>query len=188
MQLVNLIEEDFVNYKEPGMFLGFCFCSGKCNEDAGRVVCQNYGLYHTGLVNISVEEIIERYKSNPITKCLILGGLEPFDSFYDLVELCSKWKEAFADPNYLYNTDNKIIIYTGYYPFEIVDRLHELAMVCGGIEVIIKFGRYIPGHKPHYDPVLGVNLASDNQYADHLQRMAYLYEGYDKTHYEVHYL
>ena len=31
--------------------------------------------------------------------------------------------------------------------------------------VIIKFGRFIPNQKPHFDEVLGVELASPNQYA-----------------------
>ena len=31
--------------------------------------------------------------------------------------------------------------------------------------IIIKYGRYRPNQKPHYDEVLGVNLISDNQYA-----------------------
>jgi hypothetical protein len=31
--------------------------------------------------------------------------------------------------------------------------------------IIVKFGRYIPDNKPHFDEVLGVNLASPNQYA-----------------------
>ena len=31
--------------------------------------------------------------------------------------------------------------------------------------IIIKFGRFIPNQQSHYDEVLGINLASDNQYA-----------------------
>ena len=31
--------------------------------------------------------------------------------------------------------------------------------------IIIKFGRYIPNQGTHFDKVLGVKLASDNQYA-----------------------
>ena len=31
--------------------------------------------------------------------------------------------------------------------------------------IIIKFGRFIPNDKPHRDTILGVNLASSNQYA-----------------------
>ena len=31
--------------------------------------------------------------------------------------------------------------------------------------IIVKFGRYVPNQLPHYDNVLGIKLASDNQYA-----------------------
>ena len=31
--------------------------------------------------------------------------------------------------------------------------------------IIVKFGRYRPGQKPHMDEVLGVELANDEQYA-----------------------
>jgi len=34
--------------------------------------------------------------------------------------------------------------------------------------IIIKYGRYIPNQKPHYDEVLGIMLASSNQYAKRL--------------------
>ena len=34
--------------------------------------------------------------------------------------------------------------------------------------IIIKYGRYIPNQTPHRDEVLGVNLASDNQYAERI--------------------
>jgi len=31
--------------------------------------------------------------------------------------------------------------------------------------IIVKFGRYRPNQEKHYDKILGVFLASDNQYA-----------------------
>ena len=34
--------------------------------------------------------------------------------------------------------------------------------------IIVKFGRYVPNQPAHYDEVLGVYLASDNQYAEQL--------------------
>lgn len=37
-----------------------------------------------------------------------------------------------------------------------------------GGTIIIKFGRYVPGSVPIQDPVLGVTLASSNQYAERL--------------------
>ena len=54
------------------------------------------------------------------------------------------------------------VIYTGYEidetPMkEIIPTLKQLG------NVIVKVGRYIPNDTPHFDEVLGVNLASNNQ-------------------------
>ena len=57
------------------------------------------------------------------------------------------------------------MIYTGYYPNEIAD---ELAALRKFKNIIVKFGRYQPGQKSHYDEVLGVDLASDNQWAERI--------------------
>ena len=34
--------------------------------------------------------------------------------------------------------------------------------------IIIKYGRFIPGDKPHRDELLGIDLASQNQYAERI--------------------
>ena len=171
MKLVNLIEEDFVNYRKPGMFLGFPYCSGKCNSP-GMTVCQNEELHHVpeqDLIDISAEEIVERYKSNPITKCLICGGLEPFDSFDDLMSICRLWWKTFRIDDRSCIKD-PVIIYTGYYPHEIISKLYRLNAEAAPTStyIFVKYGRFIPGDTLHYDPVLGVNLASNNQYAEPL--------------------
>ena len=170
MKLVNLIEEDFTNYRKPGMFLGFPVCSGKCNLPNEAPICQNQALHKAKLIDISAEEIVERYAKNPITKCLIIGGLEPFDSFDDLCEIVKAlrlacWRNIADEKNGRLWWLDPIVIYTGYYPFEIKDKIKKLLENNRYRTMIIKFGRYIPGHQPHYDEVLGVNLASDNQYA-----------------------
>ena len=54
------------------------------------------------------------------------------------------------------------MIYTGYYLDEIADKIRVLTEYKN---IIIKFGRFVPNQKKHYDEVLGVYLASDNQYA-----------------------
>ena len=58
MLLVNLIQEDFTNYKKPSLFLGFPKCSGKCNILNGRIVCQNEELQKGHSVEISIKDII----------------------------------------------------------------------------------------------------------------------------------
>ena len=60
-------------------------------------------------------------------------------------------------------TEDDIVIYTGYQKEEIsyaIDWLHLFS------NIIVKFGRFIPNQQPHYDEILGVKLASDNQYAE----------------------
>ena len=61
--------------------------------------------------------------------------------------------------------NDDVVIYTGYYPDEIKDALDVLK---GFKNIIIKFGRYIPNRQSRYDEILGVTLASDNQYAERI--------------------
>ena len=62
-------------------------------------------------------------------------------------------------------TNDDIVIYTGYYASEIMDKIIELKQFKN---IIIKFGRYFPGDTSHYESLLGVHLASDGQYAVNL--------------------
>lgn len=63
------------------------------------------------------------------------------------------------------STQDDIVIYTGYYKEEIEEYIDELKMFPN---LIVKFGRYIPNHEKHFDEVLGIYLASDNQYAERI--------------------
>lgn len=153
MELKGLIDEDFVNYKKPSMFLLFSRCSFKCDKECGREVCQNSRLANEENINIGVKTIVDRYNNNPLTSAIVCGGLEPFDSWDDLF--------SFID-DFRLESDDDIVIYTGYIEEEIQDKVNILKDYDN---IIIKFGRYIPNQTPHYDEVLGVKLASDNQYA-----------------------
>lgn len=153
MELKGLIDEDFVNYKKPSMFLLFSRCSFKCDKECGREVCQNSRLANEENINIGVKTIVDRYNNNPLTSAIVCGGLEPFDSWDDLF--------SFID-DFRLESDDDIVIYTGYIEEEIQDKINILKDYDN---IIIKFGRYIPNQSPHYDEVLGVKLASDNQYA-----------------------
>lgn len=158
MKIKNLIDEDFINYKKPSMFIGTSSCDFKCDKEAGCQVCQNSDLAKAPTIEIDDEEIIQRYITNPITEAITLGGLEPFDDFNDLFAFIADFRD--------YSKDD-IIIYTGYYPEEIPSYLDLLS--ANYKNIIIKFGRFIPD-KPHrYDELLGVELPSDNQYAKKLE-------------------
>lgn len=148
MKLKGLIDEDFCNYKKPSMFLAFPRCTFKCGE-----VCQNLPIAQEPDIEVAPSEIVKRYTSNPITEAIVFGGLEPFDSFSDMLTLIGKLRAK---------TDDDIVIYTGYNEDEIANLLE---LVKEYPNITIKFGRYIPNEEPHFDEVLGIKLASNNQYA-----------------------
>lgn len=149
-------DEDFVNYKEPSMFIAFPSCTWKCEKECGMRVCQNSALATAKNIEITPQEIVARYLDNPITKAFVLGGLEPMDSWTDLCSLIDVIRVQTLDT---------IIIYTGYKKEEIKGLLYWLRRYPN---MIIKFGRYIPDQKSHYDETLGIYLASNNQYAERI--------------------
>lgn len=158
MKLKGVIEEDFINYKLPSMFLITATCDFKCCIEAGNNICQNMDVIKNPIVDIDDNKLIERYLDNPITKAIVLGGLEPFEQFDEVYSFIDtlRWK---------YNCFDPIVIYTGYYPEEIADELMTLSKFD---KIIVKFGRFIPDQEPHFDELLGVYLASNNQWAEKL--------------------
>lgn len=87
MIIKQLLDEDFVNYKKPSMFIGFPSCSWKCDRECGMQVCQNSALASSPIKNIGFKTIVNRYINNPITSSVVCGGLEPFDTWDDLYVL-----------------------------------------------------------------------------------------------------
>ena len=154
MKILNIKPEDFTNYKKPAMFIGMGTCTFKCCNEAGisPEICQNYYL-KDDYIELDPKTIVGNYMSNNISEAIVIGGLEPFDDAINLIDLIDEFRK---------NTDDDIVIYTGYYPGEITKYLFYLTEY---ENIIIKFGRYIPDYKPKKDKVLGVELASSNQYA-----------------------
>ena len=152
MKIKGLITEDFVNYKKASMTIIFPYCTFKCGKD----YCQNSSLAKTPIIEISIDDLVNRYINNPITEAVVMQGLEPFDSWNDLKEFVQKLRE--------HNNDD-IVIYTGYNKDEVIKYIKELSVYPN---IIVKFGRYIPNQEKHYDDVLGVHLASNNQYAERI--------------------
>lgn len=159
MLIRGLTDEDFVNYKYPSMFIATATCSFKCDKECGMPVCQNSGLVDQPIHNVSDALIVSRYISNNITRAVVFGGLEPFDQFNEMHGIIHLLRDIYGVPD-------DIVIYTGYNRDEIEEQVDFLARNYSNI--IVKFGRFIPGQSRHYDTVLGVYLSSDNQYAERL--------------------
>ena len=153
IKLKGIVFEDFVNYSKPSITIMFPQCSFKCEG------CQNASLTSQPDISTTVTNIYRKYRDNPITEAVVCQGLEPFDSWEELYSLLFQFRihEACLDD---------FVIYTGYNKDEIPDKIETIQRMFSN--VIVKFGRYLPGHEPHYDKVLGVKLASDNQYAERI--------------------
>jgi len=157
IKLKGVIMEDFINFKKSSMFLIFPTCTFKCDKESGSQVCQNWSLVKTPTQEFDVDMLVKSYLENPITKAVVCGGLEPMDSFDDLITFINHLRDK---------DDSTVVIYTGYRADEIEDKIEILKNYKN---IIIKFGRYLPGHKPHLDHILGVNLSSMNQYATRIE-------------------
>ena len=162
MLVKGIIDEDFINYKKPSMYIATPKCSFKCDKESGCAVCQNSELTLAHGYNIGIRTLVKRYLTNPITKAIVISGLEPFDSPELLYELVLGFREV--------GCLDDIVIYTGYTEKELTldDSGRQEVATYNWLRhypnIYIKFGRFVPNQEPHYDEVLGVNLASDNQY------------------------
>lgn len=154
IRLRGLIDEDFINYKKPSLFLALPFCTFKCEKECGVQCCQNSSLARQPIIEISTEKLVQRYLENPISESVVMGGMEPFDSFDDVLNFISILRKY---------SDSDVILYSGYYKSEIEDKIEQLQKFSN---IIVKFGRFRPNEPHHIDPILGVELASTNQYAE----------------------
>lgn len=155
MRLRGIESEDFANYRKPSMFLATCKCDFKCCVEAriDKSVCQNEPLAQQPVREYCDETLCDYYVKNSITKAVCIGGLEPMLQFDELVKFIDTLRAK---------TDDDVVIYTGYTEDEVADKIAVLSQYKN---IIVKFGRYKPNQPSHYDDVLGVKLASPNQYA-----------------------
>lgn len=138
------------------MLLGTCCCNWKCLNELHLdiSICQNSELAKTNAIDIPNDKIIKRYIENPITHAIVIAGLEPFLQFQEVYDFVQELRN---------HTQDDVVIYTGYYKSEVKEYIEKLKQFQN---IIIKFGRFIPDSDKRYDNVLGVWLASDNQYAE----------------------
>lgn len=155
MKVKTIMDESFQDYKKPSMLIATCECNWKCLTELGLdiSICQNSSLVKQKTIQKLNQSIVDRYLDNPITKAIVIGGLEPFLQFEEMINLIHKFRDY---------TNDDIVIYTGYYPEEILNEINRLKEYKN---IIIKFGRYNPNYHKKFDEVLGVELISSNQFA-----------------------
>lgn len=139
------------------MFIIMPHCSFKCDKENGCLMCQNSSLVHEPTHDVDTKLLVRRYLNNPITKAVVFGGLEPFDTVEEMFEFIDILRAG-------YGRNDDIVIYTGYTEEELADNQYH-NWIISRPNIVIKYGRFRPNQTPHYDEILGVNLVSDNQYA-----------------------
>ncbi|MBD5584921.1 MAG: radical SAM protein [Clostridia bacterium] len=149
MKVTGVIDEDFNHYQKPSLLISMPKCNGKCGKDK----CHNSHLMREEPISIDDNIIITKYLSNDLTSAIVFAGLEPFDSWYEMYGFIKKFRQV---------SNDDIVIYTGYTEEEL---FYSVGSLIEFPNIIVKFGRYIEGHEKHYDAILGMDLASDNQYA-----------------------
>ena len=159
IHLKGVIMEDFVNYAKPSIFLITCQCDWKCCYEANIPVsiCQNEPIIRQPTKEFLISSVYKAYIENEITKAIVVGGLEPFMQFNEILSLLKYFREN--------NCWDDFVIYTGYYKEEIEKEIEQLKKYPN---VILKYGRYKPNTPSRFDEVLQITLASDNQYAERI--------------------
>lgn len=155
MIIKGIVDEVFQDYKKTSMLIEMPYCTFKCLNELNLPIsiCQNCELANQKNIEIDCNSLVKRYLDNNLTSAIIFAGLEPFDSFSDIFSFISQFRKV---------CDDEIVVYTGFDEHEITDKTRILSQFKN---VIIKFGRFIPNQEKHFDEILGVELASPNQYA-----------------------
>lgn len=154
--------EDFNNYKKPSLYLSNSICNGfKCNREDKSNICQNSELVKTPTKYLTLHYLINQYINNPITKSIVFSGLENFDEFNQMYYFIKILREE-------YKCNDDIVIYTGFNKDEIINEINILKEYSKTGNIIIKYGRFNSKGKPRFDNILGIQLASENQYAERI--------------------
>ena len=156
MKIKKIVDTVFQDYKKISMFIGTAYCDFKCDKINGCAVCQNSALVNSPTIDIPINNIVRRYLSNPVVSALVIGGLEPLDQMQELEELIKEFRK---------HTDDDIVIYTGYPKNNCKKQIKTLKKYKN---IIVKFGYYLLNRPKRFDDILGVELASDNQYAERI--------------------
>lgn len=156
MRIKEIVDEDFVNYNKPSMLVATCFCDWKCCIEDARCKCQNSEMADAPIVEYEDYKLIQRFLNNQLTEAVVFGGLEPMLQFQELLKFVKLFREK---------SDADVVVYTGYFKEEIEDKVSQLSKFKN---IIIKFGRFKCGQKPHLDKILGIYLANDEQHAERI--------------------
>lgn len=165
MHLKRIIEESVGDYKETSMLLVTPSCTWKCKG------CQNKDLAKLPTVEVDDNDILALFSSNPFSKAIVIGGLEPLDCIEEIRAFIFSARKYFP-----IGERPPIIIYTGYEEEQLKKMGWESKLKYELIQYgncHLKYGKYVENGSPYKNAVLGVKLASSNQHVMSFTRKQY---------------
>lgn len=159
ISLKDIYDENFQDYKKASMLIACIKCDFKCCREFPDkpCFCHNLDIIKKPDIAVLISDIFERYISNYITSSIVFGGLEPFMQFEEIFSFIKYFRSK--------GCNDDMVIYTGYYDYEIKDKIERLRSLRN---IVVKYGRFIPDSKKKYDEILGIELSSENQYAERI--------------------
>jgi len=153
MKIKNIKDEVFSDYNKISMLIAMPYCTTNCWEryELSPSICQNNHLDKMETLDIENKYIIERYLKNPISKAIVFGGRDSWDSLDEIIDFIKEFREVSQDD---------CVLYTGR-EFEVVEK--DLYKFKGIENVYIKYGHYAPHLESIIDELTSVKLASSNQ-------------------------
>lgn len=178
MRVKDICDVDTVNYKKLSMFISTYTCDFKCDRECGESVCQNSPLAAEPTIEVDDAEIVRRFFENPLTEAIVIGGLEPLDDYHEIFNFLCEIRRYMKEHNISITEAPDIVIYTGYEVGEFNGI--AISLYAFVLPIIMKVGRFIPHQTSHFDEVLGVELASDNQRGMKLEDVVREFGGFDE--------
>lgn len=143
------VRETITDYRKSTLYLCGYICTLGCKD------CFHNELKKNHPTTLSIEKLFTDYISTTSCDAILFSGLNWLEQIEELFVLIH-----YIRSNHI-NKD--IVIYTGYDKHEISDKI---AMLSKFDNIIIKYGRFDATLPPRYDDVLGITLASSNQWAE----------------------
>lgn len=159
MILIDVKTDNITDYKKTSMLIAFPYCAGKCEG------CQNAHLqnYRT-TISVSADDIADLYANLKTHEAIVMAGLEPFDSFDDVLDIIKSVGHLDKPCDFVIYTGYNLDEYSKNFESELVKTFKNVRHFKNK-NLIVKIGRYDQTQTSYwFNKTLGVKLATKNQF------------------------
>lgn len=159
MILIDVKTDDITDYKKTSMLIAFPYCSGKCQG------CQNAHLQNCRTtITASASDIADLYANLGTHEAVVMAGLEPFDSFDDVLSIIDSIGHLSKPCDFVIYTGYNLDEYQTQFETELINKFKSIRHF-NNKNLIVKIGRYDQTQTcTWFNKTLGVQLATKNQF------------------------